>query len=401
MPRTLSPLSSLATLARPDGPSLPLVLPEGDSPARRTFPPSARLNFAQYDPLGLAAHPAVRRAALDVPRRLAPDGEGGEVAALEDALARFLRLSSAATFATGPDAIRATLRTLVAADDLVILDAGSDPATFETVRAIGARVLRTPPGSVDAVERRLRRLSRDRVSGKVHVIVPAVGALTSVNADLAELSALTADYGAQLVVDASQDLGLLAPGGRGVVELQGCLGRPDVILGSFAPAFGATGGFAALRDPAQARRLRASVAQGRDPGLDRVQAAILLASLAVVDSAEGRRRRSMLHGAVLRLRNHLMADGFPVLGQPSAVVAVRLPHRTAVARAALLSSAGPVVPLVTAPLVARHAPRWLIRLTADHQPADIDDLADLIRDVSRSFGRPVRAFGLAEAPPQP
>jgi hypothetical protein len=40
--------------------------------------------------------------------------------------------------------------------------------------------------------------------------------------------------------------------------------------------------------------------------------------------------------------------------------------------------------------VAAHAPRWRIQLSADHSLADIDDLAELIRDVIRAFDRQPR-----------
>ncbi|NJS40059.1 MAG: hypothetical protein HC783_14775, partial [Rhodobacteraceae bacterium] len=54
---------------------------------------------------------------------------------------------------------------------------------------------------------------------------------------------------------------------------------------------------------------------------------------------------------------------------------------------ALMHSAGIGVSLVQRPAVASHAPRWCLQLSADHSPADIDSLADLIRDVIRSQTR--------------
>ena len=75
------------------------------------------------------------------------------------------------------------------------------------------------------------------------------------------------------------------------------------------------------------------------------------------------------------------------MGKASPLVPVLLPAPTALARTALLESAGPLVTLLQAPSVAGHAPRWRLQLTADHSPADIDDLAELIRDVTRAFDR--------------
>jgi glycine C-acetyltransferase len=312
--------------------------------------------------------------------RPAPE-PGGPVRDLHGRIARFVRMPQATTFASGAEAIRSTLAALLRPGDQVIVDAGSHPAMFETVAALGAGLHRSPPGSVEAVERRLRRLSQGRAGGRLFVAVPAVAAYTSVIADLAELIPVAARHGARLIVDVSHDLGTLGQDGRGVMELQGCLGLPDVVLGSLAKCFGAPGGFAALRDPDLARQ-PCSVPQAAP--VSPVLAAALLAALDLIDSPEGRRRRRRLHGSALRLRNHLMADGLRVLGQPSPLVPVPLRPQTAFAKSDLLRSAGPEVPLLTPPLVGSHALRWRVLLSSDHSPADIDDLAELIRDVTRA-----------------
>ena len=76
-------------------------------------------------------------------------------------------------------------------------------------------------------------------------------------------------------------------------------------------------------------------------------------------------------------------ESLPVSGKRDEI----MPALTALPRTALLESAGPRVSLLQAPTVPLHAPRWRIQLTADHSPADIDDLAELIRDVTRAFDR--------------
>jgi glycine C-acetyltransferase len=204
-------------------------------------------------------------------------------------------------------------------------------------------------------------------------------------ADLAELSALARQYNALLVVDVTHDLGAVGPLGKGVAEIHACLGRVDVLLGSLAKTLGASGGFAAFHDPG----LKTALSQ--DPphttALSPVNAAAILAALEIVTAPEGQRRRRNLHGLSLRLRNHLMADGIRPMGKASPFVAILLPPLTALPRTALLESAGPRVPLLQAPTVPLHAPRWRVQLTSDHSPADIDDLAELIRDVTRVFGR--------------
>ena len=412
MPRPNSHFSSLHTLSQPfrvtgEWPS--------DVSRRSHGRPPVALDFASEDCLGLSGFSALlpvkgadadRHGLTQSDSAISPPGPD-LTRVLEHRLARFVNLPVATTFASGAAAMRFTLRGLIRQGDRVIVDAGCHRAMFETFSTTRAQLLRCPPGSVDAVERRLARLSGQPRTGQIYIAVPAIAELTSTMADLDVLTKLAAHYRAKLIVDVSHDLGAMAQGGRGVMEVQGCLGQPDIVLGSLAPCFGAPGGFAAFRDPALKERLRAS--PWPTAPLLPALAARILAAFDIIDSAEGCRRRSRLQGASLRLRNHLMADGFRVLGHPSGIVPVRLPPLTAVACGALIASAGMVVPLLRAPVVAGHAPRWLVRLNANHGPADIDDLAELIREVSRTVDRtsdrtspsPHPAQGRVEAMPQP
>lgn len=332
-------------------------------------PRSPGRSFGPQDPLGLVPHPALTATApLDL---------------LEARLARFLRLPAAVTFASRDQAIRSLLGAVLQPGDAVILDAAVDSAMFETVLALQAHPHRCPPGSFAGVERRLRRLSATPGIGRLWVAVPAISAHASVMAEVADLADLCQHFGAGLIVDVTQDLGAVAQSGGGVMEVQGCLARADVVLGSFARSFCAPGGFVGLRNPDLAPRLRR--AQTRP--LATSHAATILATLALVDSVEGQRRRRRLHAISLRLRNHLLADGVPVMGHASPIVPVRLEPETALACTALMHRAGIGVSLMLRPAVAAHAPRWCLHLSADHSPADIDSLADLIRDVTRSLTR--------------
>ena len=395
MPRP-APLGSLdlsASLADQGDAQLPLTDRRTSAwPAVPEAKPHPSRNFALQDYLALSAHPQLRAAAMAAlaEGRLSPPGTSATapVLALENRTARFLGLPAAVAFPSGAEAIRATFRGILAPDDDVIVDAGAYPAMFETVLIARARLHLSPPGSVEAVERRLRRLSSTPRVGRLWLAVPAISAHGSTMAEVADLAALCRMHGAGLIVDVAHDLGSMALGGGGVMEIQGAQGRADVVIGSFAKCFGAPGGFAAFRDPALSGQLRARWAgQGRTAALSPVLAATILAAFSIIDSTEGRRLRRKLHGNTLRLRNHLMADGQRVMGQPSPLVPVRLPPQTAEARTALVESAGVVVTLLQAPSVAAHAPRWRLQLHAGQNPADIDDLADLIRDVTRLFGR--------------
>lgn len=369
-----------------------MLRPLAMSPTADPGPPlRLGLNFAAQDYLALTLHPTLRSAALDalgLPCILSSrPGLTAPVLDLEARMSTFLDQPAALSFRSGIEAIRLTLGTLLRPRDDVILDAGAHPAMAKTVLAAGAQLHRSPAASVAGVERRLSRLARQPRRGRLIIVTPAVAGHTSRIADLAELCALARTHSALLIVDTTYDLGAIGPTGGGLAEIQGCTSRIDIVLGSFFRTFGAVGGYAAFRDP----DLMSAVRALRTPALSPINASVILAALALVTGEEGRRRRRNLHGLSLRLRNHLMADGIKVMGQASPFVPVLLPAKTALPRTALLESAGPRIVLLQAPTVPLHAPRWSIQLSAAHGQADIDDLAELIRDVTQAFDRmPVR-----------
>lgn len=294
-------------------------------------------------------------------------------------LAAFLAMPSVRLFASGTQAILQGLGAVLSPNDVVIADVGNHPAVVEAVRSAGAGLLLAPAGSVEGIERRLARLARQRTFGSVWVAVPAISGHASVMADLADLAELCGRFGARLIVDVTHDLGVMGQHGRGVAELQGCLGRADVVLGSLAPTFATPGGFLALQDLP-----RLAVQPPSGSALPDALASRVLSALGQIEGAEGRRKRRALHGAVLRLRNQLFGAGIAVMGHPSPLVPIRLPADHAIDCSALAQSAGFAIPLLQAPAVPGRSPRWRIQLSASHGLADIDILADLVIDICRT-----------------
>lgn len=375
--------------------------------------PLSGINFASQDYLSLSQHPALHAAVGVSAGRCGLHANGSPplmglstpLIALETRVAQFLRLPEAAVFASGAEANRAAVRTLIRAGDHVVIDAGAHSAFFEAARAITRHVHRTPPASADAVERRLRRLHRENPKAGLLVVTSAVAAFSADIPDLAVLADLCREHGATLLVDVAHDLGAMGPTGRGVLELQAVLARVDVVTGSFAKCFGSNGGFVASRDPALKPALRFSRAgQGGSSALSPLQAAVILAAFDIVESPEGAVRRQRLMANVLRLRNHLMADGFVLMGRSAPFVPVRL-ESLPIARqiTAAVEAEGALVTLLENPAVAGHAPRWRLQLMADHSTAEIDHFANLARTLrpGKPAPRPSRTRAAKDKLPTP
>jgi glycine C-acetyltransferase len=347
----------------------------------------AGLNFTSMDYLGLSSHEAITAATVRAAQKL-PLASGGTAAmtglspqllALERRVADCLGLADATVFASGWQALQAATATLLGPRDHAIIDMNAHPALRAGARLAGATVHTFPHASLEGVERRLSRLRRADQDSGLLVATSALFPTTATITDLISLVEICAAYRATLLVDVAHDFGALGPRGLGVAELQGLVGRIDVVVGSFAKTFASNGGFVASRNaPFQLALRLAGAGQSQSAALSPLQAAVILSAFDIVFSPEGTRRRARLMANALRLRNRLVVEGFHVLGQPGPLVSVILKGGLfARAMTAEAARRGVLVNLLESPHVPRHAPRWRLQLMSEHTMADIDRLAEV------------------------
>jgi glycine C-acetyltransferase len=300
---------------------------------------------------------------------------------LENRLARFLGCRECTVFPTGWGAGYGAIRTLVRAGDHIAMDVLAHACLQEGARNSGARLHSFPHLSNEAVERRLARIRRDEPRAGILVVTETVFSMDSDVPQIGELRAICRRFGATLLVDVAHDLGAIAQGGGGYLELQALLGQVDVVMGSFSKNFASNGGFVA----SNARGLKLALRSFAGPltftnALSPVQAAIILAALDIITSPEGAERRERLMANILRMWAGLTAAGFAPMGQPSAIVPVILGDSALsrlMTRYALL--AGGIVNLLEFPAVSRNTCRWRIRVMVDHTPAQIDLFIQIAR----------------------
>lgn len=187
------------------------------------------------------------------------------------------------------------------------------------------------------------------------------------------------------MVDVAHDLGCIGPTGRGILELQGMVGRIDLVMGSFSKTFASNGGFVATNNPALKLALRYNCGPLTfTNALSPIQAAVVLEALDIVRSPEGADRRESLMANILELRGSLGGAGFKLLGRPSAIVPVILGDSAAsrlTTRYAL--AAGGIVNLVEHPAVSRNTCRWRLQVMADHKPRDIERFVRIAVDARK------------------
>lgn len=345
------------------------------------------VNFASQDYLSLSGHPDIARAAATAVEHYGAHSAGSAAlmgntslsTKLERRLAEYLGYADTTLFPIGWAAGYGIIKTLVRETDHVVIDILAHACLQEGARAATAKVSRFPHLSTEAVEKRLKRIRDSDPRAGILVVTETLFSMDSDIPDIAALQALCRRYDATLLVDCAHDLGALGERGLGILGSQGMVGKVDILMGSFSKTFASPGGFVACNDPGLKFALRSSCGPSTfTNAMTPIQAAVIDAALSIVGSQEGDARRARLLANTMQLRDGLAAEGFSVMGQPSAIVPVILGNAS-ISRLMTKYAAeeGGIVNLVEFPAVARNACRWRMQVMADHMENHIRSVIEI------------------------
>lgn len=359
------------------------------------------VNMASQDYLALSSHPAIKQAAKDaidcygVHSAGSPALMGNTTASveLERRLAEFVGMNDCTVFATGWAAGYGLIRALVKENDHIVIDQLSHASLMEGARNATRHLHVFPHLSLGGLERRLKRIRSEHPDAGILVVTESLFSMDSDTPDIAAHQKLARDYDATLMVDAAHDMGCMGPTGRGHLEMQGMLGKVDLLMGSFSKTFAANGGFAASNHPALKLALRyGSGPQTFSNAISPVQASIVLKAIEIIESPEGAMLRQQMLDNAIALRNGLSKAGFEVMGDPSAIIPVILGDS---ARSRFITrftlERGGLVNLVEYPAVAKNASRFRLQIMASHTLEQIDRfvriLCEATKDADAQLGK--------------
>lgn len=381
-----------------------------------TGAPFSGINFASQDYLSLSSHPDIKAAAVAAIEEYGVHSAGsaallGNTAnslRLERALSDFLNGREIVLYPTGWAAGYGSVQGFVRANDHVVMDILAHSCLQEGAKAATQNIHYHGHLNMDALARKLERIrASDQVNG-IMVVTESLFSMHSDTPDLLAMRALCDQHGATLLVDCAHDLGSIGEDGLGHLGLQNAMAAADVIIGSFSKTFASNGGFIAVRNKATAEYLKYySATHTFSNALSPVQAATVLAALAIVRSEEGRLLRRKLMDNILYLRAEMNRAGLETLGDPSPIVPVRL-GLEGVGRFASrhLMALGGIANLVEYPAVPQGGARFRFQVMAAHTHEDIDQvvqiLARAMRDADLEYrvsneGRPKSATATSAA----
>lgn len=347
------------------------------------------VNFASWDHLNLASHPAVVQVAHEVIDQFGLHGAGSATAMgasahavlLERRIADFLRADEALLFPSGWAAAYGAIKGLVRPSDHVVMDTLAHPSLKEGAAAATRNIYLFRHNTVEDCRRWLQKIRAQDAQNGVMVVTESLFATTSDTPDLVALQSLCDEFNATFLVDVGHDLGALGPGGRGAIGAQGLLGQVDLAVGSFSRTFGSNGGFVACRSREVKEYLRFFASScAFSSAISPMQAASVAKAFEIVDSAEGHALRDRLMDNVLNLRGQLADAGFEVLGEPSGVVCVKV-GAEGLARlvARRLPEAGLIASLAEFPEAPKNHARLQLQVMAGHTQDNVRDAVSAMK----------------------
>lgn len=344
------------------------------------------LAFASNDYLGLANHPALVAAARDGALRWGVGGGASHLvaghsaahAALEQALADWLRLPAALLFSSGYQANLAVITALVGRGDAVFADRLNHASLNDACLLSRAEFKRFAHHDLAQLE---RLLAASTAPTKL-IAVDAVYSMDGDCAPLAALLALAERFDAWLYVDDAHGFGVLGEGRGSVVEA-GVRSERLIQMVTLGKAAGVAGAAVA----AHAVVIDWLVNSAR-PFIFTTSTSPLLAHTVQASlrlMADEPERRAALRARMAELKHQLAGLPWTLLPSDTPIQPLLIGgNAEALAVSAGLRARGIWVPAIRPPTVPPGSARLRIALSAAHQPQDIVRLAAALRELAAS-----------------
>lgn len=345
-----------------------------------------RRNFASNDYLGLANHPALKRALIEGAERFGVGsgaahllgGHRSSHAALEQRIAEWTGRPAALLFSTGYMANLAVASAFTQRGDFLLQDKLNHASMIDGARLSQAQLKRYPHGDAEAARRQLdacgEASTEESDNSLALLMTDGIFSMDGDIAPLPELAQHCRDTQTLLMVDDAHGLGVLGDNGGGCIEHFG-LSSQDVpiLMGTLGKALGGFGAFVA-GDETTIEQLRQF---GRSYLFTTAAPpAVAHALITAIDIAQSEgQRRQQLAQHIQHFQTRAQALKLPVLPSSTPIQPLLLgDEQRTLDVAQALRKKGFDLGAIRPPTVAQGQCRLRITLRADHQPEDIDAL---------------------------
>src|SRR5215207_923738 len=230
---------------------------EGEIGSRMQFRGKEVVVWSLNNYLGLANHPAIRKADAEGAKEYGlaypmgarmMSGNSNHHEQLERELAEFVGKEDAALLNYGYQGMVSIIDVLCSRHDVVVYDAESHACIIDGVRLHAGHRYMAKHNDVEDLEKQLQRataLIEKQKAGGILVITEGVFGMAGDQGKLKEITALKDSYEFRLLVDDAHGFGTLGETGAGAGESQGVQNEIDLYFSTFAKSMASIGAFIA------------------------------------------------------------------------------------------------------------------------------------------------------------
>ena len=227
---------------------------EGDIGPHMIFRGKEKLNWSLNNYLGLANHPAIRKAdaeaaadygfAMPMGARMM-SGNTNAHEQLENELSAYVDKEDTILCNFGYQAILSAIDCLVDRHDVIVYDSESHACILDGVRLHMGKRYVFKHNDIEDCEKQLHRATKlaNETGGAILVITEGVFGMRGDQGKLKEIVELKKKFNFRLFVDDAHGIGTLGAKGSGTGEEQNCQDGIDIYFGTFAKSFALIGGF--------------------------------------------------------------------------------------------------------------------------------------------------------------
>jgi glycine C-acetyltransferase len=349
------------------------------------------LNFCANNYLGLADSPELVRAAKEGLDKYGFGmssvrficGTQSVHKQLEERISKFLGTDDTILFSSCWDANGGLFEIVLGEEDAVISDALNHASIIDGIRLSKAKRFRYANNDLKDLEAKLIEAKDARF--KV-VATDGVFSMDGVIANLKGICDLAEKHNALVMVDDSHAVGFTGDKGRGTHELNGVMGRVDIITGTLGKALGgASGGYvAAKKEVVTLLRQRARPYLFSNTLMPAI-AHTTIAALDLLETSDGLRHK--LHENSAHFREEMSRAGFKLAGAGHPIIPVMLGDAKLASKFAEgMLAEGIYVIGFSYPVVPQGQARIRTQMSAGHDTKHIDKAIAAFLKVGRSLG---------------
>ncbi|UCD51167.1 MAG: 8-amino-7-oxononanoate synthase [Phycisphaerales bacterium] len=343
------------------------------------------IDFSSNDYLGLANHPAVKRALQEAAGKFGASSCASRLLSgdmsihhtLEAKVAALSGKEGALVFSSGYQANVGIISALVGRGDAVFSDKLNHASIVDGIGLSGAKCFRFRHNDLDHLETLLKKHDREFESRLI--VTETVFSMEGDRPPLDKIADLKDKYDGWLMVDEAHATGIYGPHGAGLVAQEELAQRVELIMGTFSKALGGFGAYVAGSRRVIDFLVNACRSFIYSTALPPVIAAANLAALETVEKEPWR-------GTVLRenaawFREQLIARGYDVRGSSQIVSLVVGEAQRAGAASKALEAQGFWVLPIRPPTVPAGESRLRFSLTCEHSRQQLSELIEHIDKV--------------------